>query len=183
MYYETANLGCIFLADPSAAHSTVLLPVLGTHILGGLICIVAGIGAMLSEKRRGRHGRFGSIYYWSLCWVCASATLLGALRWSQDHYLVLLGGLSFGSASIGRMARRRRWHGWVHRHVAGMGLSYITMLTAFYVEEGENLPLGKEIPHILHWLLPSLIGMPLVARALWRNRKLQHERDGGLNRR
>ena len=147
-------------------------PLVGAHILGGLICTLSGVGAMFSDKRRGRHVRFGSIYYWSLCWVCASATLLGALRWSEDYYLVMLGVLSLGSASIGRAARRRRWHGWVNTHLVAMGLSYIVMLTAFCVGEAETLPLINELPHMSYWVLPSLVGMSCIARALLRNRKV-----------
>ena len=177
MYYESAHLGCIYLTNPGAPHSTMLLPVVGSHILGGLICIVSGIGAMLSEKRRGRHVSFGSIYYWFLGWVCASGTFLGALHWSQDYYLVLLAILSIGSASIGRMAHRRHWQGWAYTHVVGMSLSYVAMLTAFSVEDGENLLLGRDIPHILYWFLPSLIAVPLVTRALMRNRKRHYAGD------
>jgi hypothetical protein len=40
------------------------------------------------------------------------------------------------------------------------------MLTAFYVDNGKNLPLWKELPQIAFWILPSLIGAPLVLRAL-----------------
>jgi hypothetical protein len=112
---------------------------------------------MFSEKRRGRHVRLGSIYYWSLCWVCASATFLAALRWSEDYHLVVLGVLSLGSASIGRAARRRRWHGWVKTHVVAMDLSYIVMLTAFYVGEGKTAAREEPPAHFVlgspqpHW--------------------------------
>jgi hypothetical protein len=164
------NIAGTCFAD--ATHSHAFFPVVGSHVLGGVICTVSGIGAMFSEKRRGWHVRFGSIYYWSLCWVCASATFLGALRWSEDYYLVILGVLSLGAASIGRAARRWRWQGWVNTHVVAMGLSYIVMLTAFYVGEGETLTLAK-LPHVAYWVLPSLIGTPFIARALWRNRRLR----------
>jgi hypothetical protein len=148
------------------------MPLVGAHILGGVISTVSGIGAMFTDKRPGRHVRLGSIYYWSLCWVCASATFLGALRWSEDYYLVSLGSCSFCAASIGLAARRRRWHGWVNTHLVAMGLSYIVMVTAFCVGEGETLPLVNKLPHVSHWILLSLIGMPLIARVLWRKRKV-----------
>jgi len=86
-----------------------------------------------------------------------SATFLAALRWSEDYYLVVLGVLSLGAASIGRAARRWRWHGWVNTHLVAMGLSYIVMLTAFYVGEGATLPLGKKLPRVAYWVLPSVI--------------------------
>jgi hypothetical protein len=125
-------------------------------------------------RREHRRARFGDVYYWSLCWLCASAVLLGSRHWARDRSVILLGALSFGSGSIGRLAHRRRWRSWISTHVGGMGISYIAMLTALFAEDGENLPLLRKSPLILLRILPSLLGMPLVARALWRRRHLQH---------
>jgi hypothetical protein len=50
-----------------------------------------------------------------------------------------------------------------------MGLSYILMLTAFYVDNGKNLPLWKELPAITYWILPSAIGLPIIVHALLRH--------------
>ena len=36
-----------------------------------------------------------------------------------------------------------------------MGASYIFMLTAFYVDNGKNLPLWRELPQIAFWLDPA----------------------------
>jgi len=49
-----------------------------------------------------------------------------------------------------------------------MGLSYILMLTAFYVDNGKNLPLWRDLPYIAYWLLPGAIGVPLIVNALSR---------------
>jgi hypothetical protein len=43
------------------------------------------------------------------------------------------------------------------------------MLTAFYVDNGKNLPLWKELPEIAFWFLPSAIGVPLILKALFRH--------------
>jgi len=47
-----------------------------------------------------------------------------------------------------------------------MGLSYIVLLTAFYVDNGKSLPLWKELPPISYWVIPATVGLPLIARAL-----------------
>ena len=47
-------------------NSPVLLVVLAVHVLAGVACVVSGIVAMLSKKRRGRHPRFGTAYYRAL---------------------------------------------------------------------------------------------------------------------
>jgi hypothetical protein len=88
------------------------------------------------------------------------------VRWTEDYHLLVLGTLSFAAAYLGRQARRRRWNGWVRLHLAGMGVSYILLLTAFYVDNGKSLPLWKELPSITYWLLPALVGTPLILRAL-----------------
>jgi hypothetical protein len=50
-----------------------------------------------------------------------------------------------------------------------MGASYIFLLTAFYVDNGPNLPLWRRLPDIAFWILPSAIGLPLILRALYRH--------------
>ena len=51
-----------------------------------------------------------------------------------------------------------------------MGVSYILLLTAFYVDNGKSLPLWKELPSIAYWILPGAIGGPIIGRALLRPR-------------
>jgi hypothetical protein len=125
--------------------------------------MITGLMAMFSKKRRGRHPQLGTIYYWCLSAVFATSTFLSAMRWTADYHLFILGALSFTAAFVGRMARRQ---GSIRLHIAGMGLSYILLLTAFYVDNGHSLPLWKELPSIAYWLLPSVFGIPLIVRAL-----------------
>ena len=146
--------------------SPVFLTIVGFHILLGLACVVTGFVAMMSPKGRGRHSRFGTLYYWCLSLVFASATALSAMRWAENYHLFILGALSFATAYLGRAAARLpQPRQRLDLHVAGMGLSYVFMLTAFYVDNGRNLPLWKELPPIAFWLLPAVVGIPLIARA------------------
>ncbi len=138
------------------------------HILLGLACVVLGLVAMLSAKRRGPHPRAGTWYYFCLAALFATAAMLAAMRWAEDYHLFVLGALSFAAASVGRIARRRLWRRWVDFHVSGMGLSYILMLTAFYVDNGKNLPLWRDLPHIAYWVVPGAVGIPLIVNALAR---------------
>ena len=50
-----------------------------------------------------------------------------------------------------------------------MGLSYVLMLIAFYVDNGKQLPLWKDLPDFTYWLVPLAVGLPLIARALLRH--------------
>ena len=151
--------------------SPVFLALVGLHVLVALVCVCTGPVAMLSRKGPGRHPVFGTVYYWGLAIVFISATALAVVRWAEDYHLFILGALSFGAASLGRAARRKRWRNWVPVHISGMGMSYVVMLTAFYVDNGKNLPVWKDLPPITYWLAPGLVGIPLIARAVVRYRQ------------
>ena len=156
----------IVFGVPVPSTDPVFLAVVGFHILVGISCFVAGIVAMLCIKRRGRHSTAGTLYFWSLAILAASATGLSLARWTEDYHLFVLGILSLLAATLGRTAMRRRWRNWARLHITGMGSSYILMLTAFYVDNGKNLPLWRELPQIAFWVLPGLVGVPLIVRAL-----------------
>ena len=151
------------VAIPST--SPLFLSVVGLHVLLGLACTIAGLVAMLSKKGRGRHSSFGTIYYRCLLAVFLTAAGLSVARWSEDYHLFILGALSFAAAHFGRSALRTRWP-WPQLHVIGMGASYILLLTAFYVDNGKNLPLWRELPQIAFWLLPGAIGAPIILYVL-----------------
>jgi hypothetical protein len=144
----------------------IFLTVVAIHIVLGLACVVTGAVAMLSQKRVGRHPRYGTIYFWCLAGVFVTAASLAAARWAEDYHLFILGALAFAAACLGRQARRQRWRYWVRLHIAGMGASYVLLLVAFYVDNGKSLPVWKDLPPITYWLLPAAMGTPLIIRAL-----------------
>lgn len=150
-------------------NAPIFLTVLAVHIPFGLASVVTGLAAILSRKAFGHHPAFGTIYYWCLAIVFVTATILAAIRWAEAYPFFILGALSVVAASVGRTAHRRRWPGWIKPHIGGMGLSYVFMLTAFYVDNGKSLPLWKDLPPITYWLLPSVVGLPLIVRALLRH--------------
>jgi hypothetical protein len=51
---------------PIPSDDPAFLGVLVVHVAPGLVCVVAGLIAMLSWKRAGRHPAAGTVYYWSL---------------------------------------------------------------------------------------------------------------------
>jgi len=149
---------------PSA--NPVFLGVVSIHVLLGLACVITGALAMLSPKRTGRHPRYGTIYFWCLGGIFVTASGLAIVRWAEDYHLFVLGTLAFVAAYLGRRAKRRRWHNWVRLHITGMGSSYVLLVIAFYVDNGRQLPVWKDLPHFTYWLLPIAIGVPLIVRAL-----------------
>ena len=157
------------LGIPIPSSSSVFLAIVGIHVLFGVAAVVVGAITMLSAKGRGRHSNFGTIYFWSLFGVLVTMSVLSFMRWAENYHLFILGVLSFGSAYFGRAAARRGWRQWPRVHLTCMGVSYVVMLTAFYVDNGRNLPLWRELPQIAFWILPGVIGLPLILYAVLRH--------------
>ena len=118
----------------------------------------------------------GRVYFWSLAVVFASSTTMAVLRFAQDWHLLLIGTVAFGAGSLGYLVRRRRRPGWLRLHIPAMGGSYIALFTGFYVDNGPHLPVWDRLPSLAYWLLPSLVGVPLILRAMTRRRRLSVSR-------
>jgi len=138
--------------------------VIGIHIAAGVTAVVSGAAAMLAPKRPGRHPRAGRVYLAALIVLAATAAGIVAAR-PHTWYLLVPGAAALAAAALGYAARRIRWHGWLTHHLTGMALSYIAMLTAFYVDNGPRLPLWKLLPPLTFWFLPAAAGLPLLIRA------------------
>ena len=161
--------GIVVLGIPIPSSSPLFLSIVAVHVIAGLICAVAGFVAMLAPKRSGRHPSAGTVYYWSLVVVFLSMAALSILRWPANTHLFVLGVLSFGAGTVGRTARRRLWRSWLRLHITGMAISYILLLTAFYVDNGPHLPVWRSLPALAYWLLPSIGGVPILIWALTRH--------------
>ena len=157
------TIGGIVIPSTDPAFIAVIV---GLHIPIGIACVVTGAIAMLLRKGRGRHSRIGTIYFWCLLGLFASATFLSIMRWSENYHLFILGACAFGSAWFGRSALRHRWRQWTRLHLTGMSLSYVVMLIAFYVDNGKQLPVWRDLPHVAYWLIPLVVAAPLLIRAL-----------------
>lgn len=151
----------------------MLQVVIGVHVAAGLAAVILGAAAMFAPKRRGPHPRRGRRYLTALSVVAATAAVIAIAR-PHTAYLLILGGIALGCATVGYTARQMRWRGWLPWHITGMSLSYIAMLTAFYVDNGPRLPLWRLLPPVTFWFLPAAVGLPLLARALHRHRREPH---------
>jgi hypothetical protein len=146
--------------------SPVFLTIIAIHVGIALLSVIDGLGAMLSPKRAGRHTRFGKLYFWSLAGVFVTASALSFLRWSENSHLFIIGAAAFAMALLARTAVRLHWPGWARIHLIGMGSSYVLVLIAFYVDNGKNLPLWRDLPLATYWAIPAAIGLPLIVWVL-----------------
>ena len=143
----------------------MLTAVIGVHIAAGLAATLAGAAAMFAPKRPGPHPRRGQVYLTAVGVLFGTALVIVAAR-PHVAYLLLPGGLALTTAATGYIARRIRWRGWLRHHLTAMGTSYVALLTAFYVDNGPRLPIWNLLPPIVFWFLPTVVGLPLIGRAL-----------------
>jgi hypothetical protein len=143
--------------------------VLAFHAAAGLVAVISGALAALSRKGGYRHVCSGDVYFAAIGAVFGTAAVLGVMRWREDYHLIMIGGISFAGACVGRLVRTRHAAGHT-LHILGMGVSFIAMLTAFYVDNGPQLPLWNRLPSILYWLLPLAVGGPIMIRAIVKTR-------------
>jgi hypothetical protein len=147
----------------------VFLTALAIHVLAGLTAVISGAIAALARKGSTGHLGAGRWFYRAIVVVFTTATILTVMRWRQDYHLFIIGAIAFTAATVGYQHRRRHRPGDTG-HIVGMGIGYVAMLTAFFVDNGPHLPLWDRLPHVTFWFLPSLIGGPIIARAVIRAR-------------
>jgi hypothetical protein len=146
----------------------VFLTALAFHVLAGVTCVITGALAATARKRPGRHPKAGRFYLWGIAVVFTTATVMAVIRWREDWHLFAIAVAAAGLAWWGWRSRMRRKAGWVRRHAIGMGGSYVALLTGFYVDNGQQLPLWDRLPHWMYWILPTAVGVPLIWWALRR---------------
>jgi hypothetical protein len=133
-----------------------------THIITGTICLISGIFAMSSKKKRGKHTVSGEIYHWSYVLVFLTAIVMSIMHWQTSQYLFYIALFSYGLALLGYLAVKKKWRNWIGAHIGGMLGSYIGIITATLVVNIPNIPVLNEQPILLFWFLPTIIGTPLI---------------------
>lgn len=156
------NIDGIIIPD----NSPLFLTLIAIHVLAALVCIVAALFAIFTKKTDKLHPKFGTIYFWSMLIVFITSIAVSVIRWPLDNHLLALGSLSFGFAFTGRMAQRNKWKYRMRWHLICMTMSFIILLTAFYVDNGKNLPLWKLLPELFYWIIPGAIGIPIMIYVL-----------------
>jgi len=160
--------------DQVGSTAPVFLAFLAVHVVAGLTAVITGAIAALTRKGSRRHVRAGRWFYWAIMIVFLTAAALTIMRWRQDYHLLIIGSVAFIAATIGYLHRRRHRPGDTG-HIAGMGIGYVAMLTAFYVDNGPHLPLWDRLPPLAFWFLPTAVGAPIITRAVLAARRRGHE--------
>lgn len=135
--------------------------ILGVHIAAGSLGLFIGAAAMTVPKRppgRGRrsyHRILGLSYQVAVAALCLTAVLL-TLYHHSIWWLAVIAVVTQAAALGGYYCRPSRRPGLVATHVGLMCGSYVSFVTAFLVVNSSGL---------VWWVLPTLVGTPLIARA------------------
>ena len=172
----------IVFGVPVPSVDPLFLAVVRFHIVVGIVCVVAGIAAMLSQKRRGRHSTFGTIYFWSLAIVAGfgDGPVGGAVGRELSTVLSRLAvldrrddgadSLTATLARLGQAAHRR--HGPVLHPDADRILC----------GQRQEPAAVAGAPAMAFWVLPAGMGLPLMLYALLRHPLSSAKNAGKLRR-
>lgn len=152
------------IAVPSTDPAFLCFVVL--HIAMSLVAVISGLLAMLAAKTSVRHRRNGRIYFWSVSVSFGTTVILSLMRWPQNVHLLTIGIVTFFLAFLGRQLATLKQKDRMRMHTVCMGLSYVLLLTGFYVDNGKNLPFWRTFPVWFFYLFPSLVGIPIILKAL-----------------
>jgi hypothetical protein len=134
------------------------------HIMISLIAVISGLFAMFSDKKKGMHTTSGAVYYWSMLSSFVTVIILSIMRWPHNIHLLTIGTMAVVFTFTGRRLSRSKPQRWTRFHTLCMGMSYVLLLTGFYVDNGKNLPLWKLLPQWSFYVIPSLVGIPIIIR-------------------
>ncbi|TAE24643.1 MAG: hypothetical protein EAZ92_13205 [Candidatus Kapaibacterium sp.] len=103
---------------------------LAVHVAGGAVSLLSGAAAMIAAKGKRVHRQAGSVYYWAMAAVCASALVLSVLHPKQflfyvaifSFYLCFTGKRILRMKSLGTKATMQDWCGLGLAGVAGIAM-------------------------------------------------------------
>ncbi len=128
------------------------------HILAGVVGLVVAWPVLLVRKRRGMHTRLGRVYGVAVALLCLTAFPLVAYDPEELWWLGLIGVGTLAAAAGGIWLARQRPRvpgGWCVWHLNLMCSSVISFVTAFAIQMTDGHPLS--------WIIPTVIGSPLIA--------------------
>ena len=128
------------------------------HIVAGTVGLVVAGPVLLVSKRRGVHTTLGRVYGLAVLLLCLTAFPLVAYNPDELWWLGLIGVGTLSSAAGGIWLVRERPRvprGWYVWHLNLMCGSVISFVTAFAVQITDGHPLS--------WIIPTIVGSPLIA--------------------
>jgi uncharacterized membrane protein len=105
--------------------NTIWLIVTYTHILAGIVSLVAAPVAMAAAKGASVHRRWGKIFFYAMSWIFVSATVLSMYK--DNLFLLLIGVFSYYNVVSGY---RSLYHKNLHRAGAVGWVDWVALVVA-----------------------------------------------------
>jgi hypothetical protein len=87
---------------------------------------------------------------------------MSIIHWQKSQYLFYIALFSYSFAIWGYLAVKKKWENWLGSHIGGMLGSYIGIVTATLVVNVPSIPVLNQLPILLFWFLPTIVGTPLI---------------------
>ena len=159
----------IVFGIPVPSDNKVFLTFIVVHIILGLICVLAGLLAMLTNKTSKNHTNAGNVYFWGYTLLFITITITSIMRWPHNIHLLTIGSLGYILAFTGRRMAQNHPENWTRFHTVLMGLSYVFLLAGFYVDNGRHLPFWNQFSRWQLFIFPFLIGVPIIIYAFFKH--------------
>ena len=90
------------LGVPVPSDNIFFLAIIVVHIVFGLICIISGTVAMLSQQTKKKHARAGKTYYWGRAVLFIIIIITSLLRWPFNTHLLIVGTAAYALTLVGQ---------------------------------------------------------------------------------
>src|SRR5690348_15843604 len=171
-------LAARFLGQHVGSTAPLFLAFLAVHVVAGTTAVLNGTTAALAHTSGPPHPRAGRRSYPDSIVLYRTRPALATTPWPDDAYLLVIAAVMATAATIGVRARRRRNRAGGTIHILGLSLSFVAMMTGFYMDNGPHLPLLDHLPTILFWVLPPAAGAVLTGRAVRRSARGHYDPGG-----
>ncbi|MBX9851586.1 MAG: hypothetical protein K2X86_07480 [Cytophagaceae bacterium] len=159
----------ILFGVPVPSDNKVFLTFIVAHIILGLICVLAGLLAILINKITKIHKYAGKVYFFGYSFLFITIIITSIMRWPHNIHLLSIGSFGYSLAFIGRHMAQNHPKNWTRFHTALMGLSYVFLLAGFYVDNGRHLPFWNKFSRWQLFIFPFVIGVPIIIYKLFRH--------------
>jgi hypothetical protein len=157
----------IIFGVPVSSDNKVFLTFIAAHIILGLVCVLAGLLAILYNKNSEVHKYGGKIYFWGYTVLFVTIIITSIMRWPHNIHLLTIGSLGYILAFTGRRMAQNHPKNWTRFHTGFMGLSYVFLLAGFYVDNGKNLPFWNQFSRWQLFIFPFVVGVPIIIYVLF----------------
>lgn len=150
----------IIIGIPVPSDDHVFLTFIVAHIMLGIVCVLAGLLAIFSNKTSRLHKYSGKVYFYGFTVLFITIIITSIMRWPHNIHLLTIGIFGYGAAFLGKRMAKHHPKNWTKFHTVLMGLSYVFLLAGFYVDNGRHLPFWNQFSRWQLFIFPFIIGVP-----------------------